>query len=636
MTKLLSLCMIVKNEEKTLARCLDSVKAIADEMIIIDTGSTDQTKAIALQYTTHVYDFEWINDFAAAKNDAIRRATGKWILVLDADEYLKPGQEDHFRQLLENYEVRKPIGVMLKIMNYLGETEQNISGVLESSAARLFPNGQGIHFERPIHEQLACSKGKLELLSTSLTILHTGYIRTIVNEKKKSNRNMEIFKQLQSNDPYDCYTLGNEYLSMNDCKKAQYYYGKAMRKMKPTLIWAPYCYDGYIHASLQLTHLREAHTAIKEALDFWPEYADFSFLLGHLYMAAGFAELAEAQLKTCIEQALSREKRKLPSTLVKLDYASYLPHKYLAQIYMIRHDWSQAVYHLSGALKSNNSDLQLLTKLLTILKGSEEASEIINMLDRLYSGNAEHSAYLLRVSCRVGIADLAAHYYNRCAKKEIPLGQLDHMHVALLLGDRELFKNHYHLPAPDSVINDYNMLLTLAYLVWKESDFLNKLLDKQPAHPMLLFLRNEEQSLQSVDAPYLEGILKELFQLGYHQEYESLISLVQSPEAINSLANFFYEQRQFELAVDYYAVLLEHQILDAQGYENLAYLYISLGEIGQALAFIEQAIELAPEHVALYVLYCTHSTDPQKRNAMKSKLLNRAPHFRSLPFVRDL
>lgn len=71
----ISLCMIVKNEEKVLKRCLDSVKEAVDEIIIVDTGSTDKTKSIALAYTDKVYDFEWINDFSAARNEAYRKAT---------------------------------------------------------------------------------------------------------------------------------------------------------------------------------------------------------------------------------------------------------------------------------------------------------------------------------------------------------------------------------------------------------------------------------------------------------------------------------------------------------------------------------------------------------------------------------
>lgn len=82
----ISLCMIVKNEEDVLARALDSVKELADEMIIVDTGSEDRTKDIARRYTQKVFDFEWEDDFAAARNFACRKASMDYWMWLDADD----------------------------------------------------------------------------------------------------------------------------------------------------------------------------------------------------------------------------------------------------------------------------------------------------------------------------------------------------------------------------------------------------------------------------------------------------------------------------------------------------------------------------------------------------------------------
>ena len=88
----ISLCMIVKNEERTLARCLDSVAGIADEIIIVDTGSSDRTTDIAAQYTDQVYTYEWKEDFAAARNESFAKATQEYILWLDADDVLLPAE----------------------------------------------------------------------------------------------------------------------------------------------------------------------------------------------------------------------------------------------------------------------------------------------------------------------------------------------------------------------------------------------------------------------------------------------------------------------------------------------------------------------------------------------------------------
>lgn len=98
----ISLCMIVKNEEKILERCLSCLADLMDEIIVVDTGSTDRTKEIAARYTDKIYDFEWINDFSAARNFAFSKATGDYIYSADADEVLDEENRKRFRLLKEN------------------------------------------------------------------------------------------------------------------------------------------------------------------------------------------------------------------------------------------------------------------------------------------------------------------------------------------------------------------------------------------------------------------------------------------------------------------------------------------------------------------------------------------------------
>ncbi|MDE7283713.1 MAG: glycosyltransferase family 2 protein, partial [Lachnospiraceae bacterium] len=97
----ISLCMIVKNEEKLLARCLDSVAGLMDEIIIVDTGSTDRTKEIAAKYTDKIYDFEWVQDFSAARNFAFSKAGMEYIYSADADEVLDEENRKAFLRLKE-------------------------------------------------------------------------------------------------------------------------------------------------------------------------------------------------------------------------------------------------------------------------------------------------------------------------------------------------------------------------------------------------------------------------------------------------------------------------------------------------------------------------------------------------------
>lgn len=166
----LSLCMIVKNEEKHLIKCLKSVRDIVDEIIIVDTGSTDRTREIATVFGAKVFDFPWTGDFSEARNYSLTQASGDWILILDADEVIS--SLDH-KRLLETIDrgKRQPVAFAIVTRNYLtksgtaGWTENDGSypqeekgvGWFESSKVRLFRNNSGICFENPVHELVEAS-----------------------------------------------------------------------------------------------------------------------------------------------------------------------------------------------------------------------------------------------------------------------------------------------------------------------------------------------------------------------------------------------------------------------------------------------------------------------------------------------
>lgn len=133
MIKTVSLCMIVKNEEKYLSRCLESVRNKVDEIIIIDTGSTDSTLEIAKQYTNKIYHFTWVNDFAAARNESLKYATSQYVLILDADEYLDPAA-DLQKDISSNFDY-----YYVKIIN-----DMSYGTILKHTAIRLFANHKNL------------------------------------------------------------------------------------------------------------------------------------------------------------------------------------------------------------------------------------------------------------------------------------------------------------------------------------------------------------------------------------------------------------------------------------------------------------------------------------------------------------
>ena len=183
----LSLSMIVKNEEKFIAKCLMSVRPVADEMIVVDTGSTDRTQDIARALGAKVFELAWTGDFSEARNYAIAKSSGDWILSLDADEIISTRDHSALRELVEK---SKPTAYKITTRNYSNEVgaqgftsnvgdyplEEAGLGWFPSTKARLFPNNPGIRFENPVHEfvESAVSKTNIPIKVCDIPVHHYG------------------------------------------------------------------------------------------------------------------------------------------------------------------------------------------------------------------------------------------------------------------------------------------------------------------------------------------------------------------------------------------------------------------------------------------------------------------------------
>ncbi len=162
----ISVCMIVKNEEKVLARCLDSLLGIADEFVIVDTGSDDRTKEIAAAYTDGIYDFAWVDDFAAARNFSFSKAKMDYIYVADADEVLEEGERQKFLGLKAGLDTRIEIVQMLYTNQLQYNTTYNFD---EELRPKLYRRLRGFYWQDPLHETV-----RLEpvILDTDIRIKH--------------------------------------------------------------------------------------------------------------------------------------------------------------------------------------------------------------------------------------------------------------------------------------------------------------------------------------------------------------------------------------------------------------------------------------------------------------------------------
>ncbi len=201
-----SLCMIVKNEEKTLAKCLSSVKPVVDEIIVVDTGSSDRTVDIARAFGARIDTFTWNGDFSAARNRALDLAAGQVIFVMDADEALSPLQYDLFKRLCRRA-LRRRRAFIVNTRNYTYDgnqinwtaneghfgTAEAGTGWTPSAKVRIFPKVSGVRYEFPVHEivEHSLEKAGIAMKPCDLQIHHYGKL-----DRHQARRKGEIYYEI--------------------------------------------------------------------------------------------------------------------------------------------------------------------------------------------------------------------------------------------------------------------------------------------------------------------------------------------------------------------------------------------------------------------------------------------------------
>lgn len=284
----ISACVIVKNEEKNIGQWLNNMGQIADEIIVVDTGSTDNTLNILENAGITPYHFTWCNDFAAAKNYAIQQATGDWIAFLDADEYFDASSVQRFRTEMIRYHANKKIGaIMCQLVNIDTDNRNKIIDTMIQ--VRIFRNNKDIYYKNPVHEQLVTKPGKYIMQKCfDLQIIHTGYSASIL--RKKAERDLPILQQREKEaktqqekeqlyvffmDAYNC-------LGVFD--KVLLYAQKAVKSNMKTLGGDIHVYECMISAMMHLgKDDKEIMAVITEARKKFPREVFFAVQLGYYY-----------------------------------------------------------------------------------------------------------------------------------------------------------------------------------------------------------------------------------------------------------------------------------------------------------------------------------------------------------------
>lgn len=226
----LSACLIVKNEATLLSRCLESIGSFVDEIIVVDTGSTDNTVEIAHRYGAQIYHFVWTDDFSAARNESLRHARGEWILYIDADEVIDAVNAAKIREIIN----RKDI-MAVTIRQCIPQPADNIATAFYSEYCRLFRFHPDIRFEGVVHEQILPAIERLggRILRTDIVLHHWAYAANDEKKQRRAERNLRyLLDELKKmkGDPFIHFNLGMTYKELGQRDAAVRFFHCALEK----------------------------------------------------------------------------------------------------------------------------------------------------------------------------------------------------------------------------------------------------------------------------------------------------------------------------------------------------------------------------------------------------------------------
>lgn len=412
----ISACVIVKNEEKNICQWLNNMRQIADEIIVVDTGSTDNTLNILKNAGITLYHFTWCNDFSSAKNYAIQQATGDWIVFLDADEYFDASSVQRFRTEMTRYHANKKIGaIMCQLVNIDTDNRNKIIDTMIQ--VRIFRNSKDIYYKNPVHEQLVTKPGKYIMQKCfKLTIMHTGYSATIV--RQKSERNLPILKQKEKmavtkKDKGESYLfLMDAYNCLGNYDKVKEYAQKAIENGIVTLGNAIHPYTLLITAMINLDmDKQEIIAEIERAREKFPKEPFFLIQLGHYcYVKRDFWQ-AEIYLNRALKLRKDVEESIRKGNFITDTSLNLVPvlYGYLGDICMRKGD-------IQGALEMSLQGMEyykynhLLTRTLYKSLLGRSAVEIIQIFDCFYNRKEDGEFLKEALGWQVS-GEFAAYYY---------------------------------------------------------------------------------------------------------------------------------------------------------------------------------------------------------------------------------
>lgn len=384
----ISLCMIVRNEERVLGDCLKSVKEWVDEIILVDTGSTDKTVEIAKEHGAKVFHFPWCDDFSAARNVSLEHATKEWLFWMDADDTLPEACGKRLHEVVSLVEDRVA-GILMQV--HIPPAPGD-SGFTIVDHVKLFRNRPEHRFTGRIHEQILepIYQNGGQVQRSDLYVVHSGYDYSPEGQQKKRERDLTILeKDLKDrpDHPFVLFNIGMTAFHLKEFDRAIPALERCLEKSKPHESTVRKVYAMLSSCHLEKRDLVNARIRLEQGLALFPKDPELLFRAGNLYRELGDLQAAE---RSYVALLTARETGHLDSLDVSM--AGFKGHHNLALIYQDQGKWNEAETHWKAALSDNPTfapSWMGLAELYLKLRRFEDARAILCRLAEIAPDAAE-------------------------------------------------------------------------------------------------------------------------------------------------------------------------------------------------------------------------------------------------------
>lgn len=588
-------CLMVKNEEKNIERCIRSFMNVVKQIVVVDTGSEDKTIDIAKRLGAEVYHYKWDDNFSNPRNFAIEKAKGDWIIFLDADEYFVNSTELNIRKIINRYKDKKMDGIIFKRTN-IDIINNNIIG--NDYMLRVFKNDKNIRYKGKIHEVPYKNNDFVYSYidkNDELEIYHTGYGSEF--SKFKFERNLELLEQ-EINDgtanDRTYFHLSDCYLGVNKPELCIKYSRLYLQTQKEAFGFNSRIYSNLIESMMQIKEEKtKIFDEIKNSIDKFPCHPEFYRLLGRYYYEIEGYEKALISFEKAIElndKYNNVEVNTFPNQLFSVYFT-------IGIIYEYKNNYVKATEFFINSLLKRKNNYVVFEKLIAVLS-REKTEDILWVLKTIYNENDEEDIkFIMQSLLKIKHGELILYYYN-IWKNKFNNDDISLMFVLLANGHYDNAFDYFYEAYKIDKTEEYEILTIVAAILSNDPRKMREIKGNVSGkHSKIIDVYMNANLILDNDCiegycELLNEIAKLSVDLAIFERFLDVSYRLKDSDFMVIAADILKENKKYEYAIQMYSEVIKNNFSgEKYVYFRIGYCYYKMLRYNEAKVYFDKALE---------------------------------------------